>query len=204
MGNIIKRNTDPERAQSRRTQVLDAAAVCFSRSGFHGASMSEISKQAGMSAGHIYNYFDGKDAIIAAFVQANVERVSAKLLGMSQRDDPLQAAFDDIERSVREDRKPGIWKMPLEIAAEASRNPMVAELVQEADRHTRAEFRELLKVGRGKRGMASDDAVLEGRIEVMVAFFQGLHIRSVQNPTMDLDATVVAMRLAVGPLLFSL
>ena len=203
MSSTDKKHPDQERALHRRKQILEAAECCFSRSGFHGASMAEISKAAGMSAGHIYNYFDGKDAIIAAFVQANVERVSAKILGMAQRDDPLQAAYDDIERSVREDIKPGIWKMPLEIFAEASRNPMVAELVQEADRHTRAEFRKLLRAGREKRGMASDDATLDGRIEIMVAFFQGLHVRSVHNPSMNMDSTVAAMRLALWPLLFN-
>jgi len=77
MSTTEKRHSDPERAQLRRNQVLEAAASCFRRSGFHGASMAEISKAAGMSAGHIYNYFDGKDAIIAAFVEQNVERVAA-------------------------------------------------------------------------------------------------------------------------------
>ena len=39
-----------DRALARRQQVLDAAAECFRRRGFHGASMAEIAKTAGMSA----------------------------------------------------------------------------------------------------------------------------------------------------------
>ena len=58
-----------DRAQARRQQVLTAAAECFRRRGFHGASMAEIAKTAGMSAGHIYNLFENKDDVIAAIVE---------------------------------------------------------------------------------------------------------------------------------------
>ena len=44
---------ESERAVLRRNQVLDAAAICFRNHGFHGASMAQISKTAGMSPGHI-------------------------------------------------------------------------------------------------------------------------------------------------------
>ena len=81
-----KRHIDPERAANRRRQVLDAAATCFRRSGFHGASMSEISKAAGMSAGHIYNYFASKDAIIAAFVEENETRVKGIISDIGNSD----------------------------------------------------------------------------------------------------------------------
>eukprot|EP01034_Spumella_vulgaris_P041417 gene41417-51285_t len=99
MSTTEKRHIDPERALVRRKQVLDAAAACFGRSGFHGASMAEISKAAGMSAGHIYNYFDSKDAIIAAFVEQNVERVSQLMRDLEQQADPLQSMVDDAPRS---------------------------------------------------------------------------------------------------------
>src|SRR5471032_3670979 len=95
MNTIVKRHSDPEKAQNRRKQVLEAAAVCFDRSGFHGASMAEISKQAGMSAGHIYNYFDGKDAIILAFVAREAEYVAGLLRDLATRDDPLEVMLNE-------------------------------------------------------------------------------------------------------------
>ena len=52
-----KRQTDPAIALARREQILTAAAECFRRKGYHGAGMAEISNTAGMSAGHIYNYW---------------------------------------------------------------------------------------------------------------------------------------------------
>ncbi len=198
-----KRHQDPERAAGRRRQVLDAAAACFGRSGFHGASMAEISKAAGMSAGHIYNYFDGKDAIIAAFVEQNVERVSALLRDLETRGDPLQALLDDVPKSVREHIDRETWKLPLEITAEASRNPTIAAVVHDADRRTRAQFRPILKAGRELHGLPVDDATLEGRLDAIISVFQGLPVRAQHNPDIDSEALVAACTVAMKALLFT-
>ncbi|HEX8602226.1 MAG TPA: TetR/AcrR family transcriptional regulator [Pseudoduganella sp.] len=203
MSTTEKRHHDPEKARHRRRQVLDAAAACFGRSGFHGASMAEISKAAGMSAGHIYNYFDNKDAIIAAFVEENVERVSALLRGFELKDDPLQALLDEVPRSVRDDLDPQTWILPLEITAEASRNPKVAAVARDADRRTCQLFRAILKAGRQRHGLAVDDVLLDGRMNVIIAMFQGLPVRAVHNPGMDPDMLTDSFRLALRALLFS-
>jgi len=194
---------NPKRAQDRRQQVLAAAESCFGMKGFHGTSMAEISKAAGMSAGHIYNYFASKDEIIAAFVQQNVERVSAIVRDLHQQEDPLQAIYDDLERSIREDLRVGYWKLPLEIYAESSRNPKIAELARAADRHSCNEFFTVLKQGRQKRGLAVDDALLAGQVEAMVAFFQGIQVRAMLNPELDEASLVKALKSAMQVLLFS-
>lgn len=203
MSNTEKRHHDPEKARHRRRQVLDAAAACFGRSGFHGASMAEISKAAGMSAGHIYNYFDSKDAIIAAFVEENVERVSALMHGFELKDDPLQALLDEVPRAVRDDLNPETWILPLEITAEASRNPKVAAVARDADRRTRTMLRMVLKTGRERHGLPVDEALLEARMNVMITMFQGLPVRAVHNPDMDPDTLTESFRLALRVLLFS-
>ncbi|QBE65058.1 TetR/AcrR family transcriptional regulator [Pseudoduganella lutea] len=203
MSNTEKRHHDPEKARHRRRQVLDAAAACFGRSGFHGASMAEISKAAGMSAGHIYNYFDSKDAIIAAFVEENVERVSALIRGFELTDDPLQALLDEVPRAVRDDLKPETWILPLEITAEASRNPKIAAVARDADRRTRILLRTILKTGRARHGLSVDDALLDARMNVMITMFQGLPVRAVHNPDMDPDMLTESFRLALRALLFS-
>lgn len=203
MSNTEKRHIDPERAQIRRQQVLDAAEICFKRSGFHGASMSEISKAAGMSAGHIYNYFDSKDAIIGAFVVQNEERILAIMRDMESQTDPLQAMVDDVERSVREHMEPGRWELPLEIWAEAARNPAIAALVQDADLRSRAQLRTLLKAGRERHSLDASDETLDGRMEALIAMFQGMSVRAVHNPAASHQALVASVRTAMKALLYS-
>src|SRR3546814_8434618 len=67
---VVDKASSAERGEQRRRQILMAAADCFERRGFHGSSMAEISKVAGMSVGHIYHNFANKDAIIKAMAEA--------------------------------------------------------------------------------------------------------------------------------------
>ena len=43
-----------EIAAERRQQIIAAAAVCFARRGFHGATMPEICAEAKLSPGTVY------------------------------------------------------------------------------------------------------------------------------------------------------
>ncbi len=51
-------------ADARKNQILEAAAVVFARKGFHSTTTRDISKQAGISEGTIYNYFENKTALL--------------------------------------------------------------------------------------------------------------------------------------------
>ncbi|MFI6964650.1 TetR/AcrR family transcriptional regulator [Streptomyces sp. NPDC050149] len=55
-----------EHLDARRRQILDGAARCFARDGFHATSMQDVFKEVGLSAGAVYRYFGGKDDLIAA------------------------------------------------------------------------------------------------------------------------------------------
>src|SRR5436190_19425266 len=59
----------------RRTQILDAALVCFAKRGFHQASMHDISAEAGISVGLIYRYFQNKEAVIAAMADRHKKQI---------------------------------------------------------------------------------------------------------------------------------
>lgn len=203
MATSDKRHSDPERAAARRRQVLEAAELCFGRSGFHGASMAEISKAAGMSAGHIYNYFDSKDAIIMAFVDRRMEEVSALLRDMGSSEDPLQHMVDDVAQRVPEHVNPAFWALPMEIHAEATRNPRIAAALHAADEDARLKFRALLKEARAQRGLAVDDATLDGRVDATIALFQGLSVRALHAPRLQLDTLVEGVRVAIRALLMT-
>lgn len=48
----------------KRTAILDTALELIVEQGFHNTPMSQIAKQAGVSAGIIYHYFESKDDLI--------------------------------------------------------------------------------------------------------------------------------------------
>jgi AcrR family transcriptional regulator len=82
----------PDVSEERKNQILDAAAVVFSRRSFHQARIDDIASEAGLSKGAIYWYFKSKDDIIMALV----ERV---VFAETQE---LPAILGDESRSARE------------------------------------------------------------------------------------------------------
>ena len=69
----------PRTERGRRTlrKLLDAAAAEFAESGFHEASISGITRRAGVALGTFYTYYDSKDAIFRALVGDMSEAVGA-------------------------------------------------------------------------------------------------------------------------------
>ncbi|NMW30666.1 TetR/AcrR family transcriptional regulator [Altererythrobacter sp. RZ02] len=57
-----------ERGRKTLRKLLDAATVEFGENGFHEASISGITRRAGVALGSFYTYFDSKDAIFRALV----------------------------------------------------------------------------------------------------------------------------------------
>ncbi|ATU71613.1 TetR family transcriptional regulator [Komagataeibacter rhaeticus] len=54
---------------AKRAQILAGAARVFAEHGYEGASMSGIARDAGVSKGTLYNYFDSKATLFSAFVE---------------------------------------------------------------------------------------------------------------------------------------
>lgn len=52
------------RTNERRVEILRAAAACFHRRGYHGASVEEIAKALQMTKGNLYYYFEDKEEIL--------------------------------------------------------------------------------------------------------------------------------------------
>ena len=58
-----------EQIRSRSTSaILQAALELFARNGYHKTSISQIAKEAGVSKGLIYNYFDSKEDLLTQLV----------------------------------------------------------------------------------------------------------------------------------------
>jgi AcrR family transcriptional regulator len=67
----------PRTERGRRTMrtILDAAALEFGERGFHEASISGITRRAGVALGSFYTYFDSKDSVFRALVRDMSDQV---------------------------------------------------------------------------------------------------------------------------------
>lgn len=61
--------------ESRRKQIMDAALELFSEHGFHQVSINQIAKEAGISKGLMYNYFESKDELIKTIIYKGIDEM---------------------------------------------------------------------------------------------------------------------------------
>lgn len=192
-----------DRAQARRLQVLTAAAECFRRRGFHGASMAEIAKTAGMSPGHIYNLFENKDDVIAAIVERDRDEIVRRIEETLDGEDVAGAMLAAVEDSFHEPEREAEAALNLEVLAEASRNAKLAQVVVASETVIRNKAMVLIRMALGPAAETMPADEIEARASVVGALFNGLMVLSVSQP--DLKQAAVTrvmqrvMRLLIEP-----
>jgi AcrR family transcriptional regulator len=119
---------DEQKALTRR-RLLDSAEAVFAHSGFHGASVEEIAREAGATTGALYSNFAGKEDLFLALFE---ERIAADVGDYSQ----IVAAGATVEEQARgaADRwmailreRPAYFPLLIEFWAYAIREPLLRE-----------------------------------------------------------------------------
>ena len=131
----------PEHLEARRRQILDAARRRFTANGFHSTSMQDILAESGLSAGAVYSYFPGKEAIVAAIAEQAIGDIRAafesdeegltvlEILGRALAALDERAAIDDVGR------------LALQVWAEAARSETLRLRIADAVGDARAAMR---------------------------------------------------------------
>src|SRR5204863_8677237 len=133
-----------ELSLDRRTQILDAALVCFAKRGFHQASMHDISAEAGISVGLIYRYFENKDAVISAMADRHKQEIHEVLERAHQAPTLLESLEILFTAHCCENEPRVISAFVVDLYAEAARNPHVADLVRDVLRTAMGAVEELI------------------------------------------------------------
>lgn len=124
----MARTANPHLREARRSQILRAAARCFARQGFHRTTMREVYREAGLSAGAVYNYFPSKEAVIEA-VAAQERREDEELLRLLREEgDPARGFARCLREILARAADPELAAMGVELSAESVRNPRVRRL----------------------------------------------------------------------------
>lgn len=67
-------------AKNRREQIMEAALRVFAKKGFAGATNKEIAREAGITPGLIYHYFESKEALLRATLKGRFPRRIIRLV----------------------------------------------------------------------------------------------------------------------------
>lgn len=126
------RQRDPDLNSARRSAILDAAAACFVRRGFHATSMKDICAAAAMSPGTLYHYFPSKAAIVAGIIEAE-RALAAGILGELATAPDIRAGLAQAMRRVLAEATQDALRLRSEVAAEILRDAALRDLARRAE-----------------------------------------------------------------------
>ena len=189
-----QRPSHDKRAEQRRAQIVDAARQCVVRRGFHASTIADIAGTAKMSVGLIYRYFANKDAIALAIVESVFNRRNTAPI--PQHLDELSAGLaqlilSDPPPDQREDQM-----LLLEIHVEATRNPVVAEIIERTDVAVRERF--LADVYKDFPAFDREEAAT--RMEMLSAIVYGTAMRRLARPGPPSERLVAVYREMISSL----
>jgi TetR/AcrR family transcriptional repressor of uid operon len=186
------RKVDPVKHEQKRREILQAALSCFVRSGFHGASTTDICAAAKISPGHLYHYFPSKEAMIQALVEQNLSHAASRLQAVLASPDVIEALVQELESTSI--HQPQAQVLSTEALAEACRNADFAAIVHAHARAMRALLVDFLIKAQG-RGEIDPGLAPEATANILFAIVDGARALPIRNPAVDLKQSSEHLRL---------
>lgn len=101
----LTRNRVAKKKQSKaeisRDKVLAAAVQVFSEKGYAGATMREVARVAGLSAGSLYYYFSSKELMMEAVINVSINNVSKTVLNAIAVQPPSASYAEKIKVAIK-------------------------------------------------------------------------------------------------------
>ena len=177
------RTVNPVKHAEKQREILAAATCCFARDGLRGASISSICTEAGISPGHLYHYFESKDAILEAIVGSVLERTAEQFGQTLASSDALAALMTEMQQAKARNEHGGTV-LVLDMLAEARHNPAIARLVQEHNRGMQQLLADVLRSGQ-TRGEIDPSLAPEAAAVVLTGVIDGFVITAVRDPALE-------------------
>lgn len=134
----------PDIQRARREHILDAAERSFARAGFHRTTMQDICKEAAVSPGALYVYFDSKEALIAGICERDRAEFAERLALLAGAPNFLEA-LERLGNQYFAEEPPYKRLMCIEIGLESTRNPRVGEIYRSVDNFVLQGFQALFQ-----------------------------------------------------------
>ncbi len=170
----------PEELEARRVEIIEAARTCFLRSGFHQTTTDEICREASITPGGLYHYFDSKDELIAAVIARSAETATQRMRSLIEDADDAESAFRLVAgfffETMRDADIDNVTRLEIEIWAEALKNDKLASSGRSAWQ-LRQDWLQAL-VQRGVDDGVYDAEVVEPKAmaSLLLAIYLGLRI----------------------------
>jgi AcrR family transcriptional regulator len=189
----------PASQRQRREHILEAAERCFARTGFHRTTMQDICKEAAVSPGALYIYFDSKEALIAGIAERDRAEFQRRFAGLAAAPDLIKA-LEQMAGQYFVDEPAHKRLMCIEIGLEATRNPRVGQIYRAVDTEVQSSFETLFR-------RLADEGRIAPRLDiptlanVFATIGDGLFWRRATDPAFDSKAVLPAVLAVIESLL---
>lgn len=177
----------PEYLETRRKEILDAAAGCFARRGFHQTTMQDICEESSLSPGAVYRYFRSKEEIIEAMC-ARGQNEDAELIRSTMARGGTMEALDELARlfllNLQNSEQ---CILSIELASEARRNPVVNDLIRKSREAIRTPLVEFVRLAQA-RGDFDPSLDPDAVATVMSSMYLGLLVQMLAEPELNTEA----------------
>ncbi|MBC7830736.1 MAG: TetR/AcrR family transcriptional regulator [Hyphomicrobium sp.] len=189
----------PATQRARREHILDAAEVCFARAGFHRTTMQDICKEALISPGALYVYFNSKEDLIAGLAERDRSDFAERFADLSASTDLMQS-LSELGNHYFDEEPAHKRTMCLEIGLESTRNPKVGEIYRSVDRYVHGSFEKLFAALQAE-GRIAPDVDIPTLTKLFSVIGDGMFMRRALDPTFDARGLVPAVMALIGKLL---
>ena len=180
-----KESKAAQRIRLQKERILCAAQTCFIESGFNAASMATIAETANMSPGLIYRYFENKNAIILAIIEQQLTVSRRRIREMHSSENLAQRIVDYMTEPVSDENQPMDSALYLEITAQATRDPQIADALQRFDAMVCSELSDWLCKSREEGGYGLPRTAAPSRALMLLCVIEGIKLRGPRASAFD-------------------
>jgi AcrR family transcriptional regulator len=175
-----------------KANILEAAMDLFIRQGYHATSISDVARHAGISKGLMYNYFQGKEELLATMVTERIEAIAQVMQDAAALTEPIEQlkfiighAIDSVYQKPEEHR----FYLHLQTQPEADQELIKYSrlLVEEAARQFELQCRifERLGVAEPRKRSLYFSSTLQGIMLMISTYPQQFPIEEIKAQMLD-------------------
>ncbi len=185
----------PNVETARREQILTAACEVISALGLHELRLADVAQRAGVSAGMVHYYFDGKRAVLAEAFAFNARRSLERRRRLLESDDPPLEVLRRVVESYLpdDDRTLSAWRVWAELWAQAMRDADFQQINEALYQEWRAMIVVIVERAQGDGSARGGDPTAVANM--LIAMIDGLATQVLVNSA---EMTVARMRETLG------
>ena len=182
-----------EHKVARKRQIVKAATTCFSNKGLHHSTMSDICREANLSAGAVYGYFTGKDELIKAISEETYRENSVAVDQIEKSEGNAFLTLDAFADHFFGQIEYSPVAIDIEFWSESLRNQKVKSILRsDFDLHMKI-FVKFVKNAQ-ENGVFNKEVSPEALIRIVTAIYKGLMVQKAIEENIDIKSVIKELK----------